>query len=285
MKKLLIIAIMSIFMSNVIQAQTCNAPVINSFTPNTGFIGSTVTITGANFDPIPANNQVYFGATKANIISSSFGTIVVAVPTGANVAPITVKNACNKIGYSSVAFNGIFCPTPLTSTTYQNTAFNLTGIYGAYNMIAQDMDLDGKPDVISMAPGGGVTIARNNSTPGNLNFIAHNFGFGGSSVAIADFDGDGLRDLRYPGAVARNTSTGPGNISFASPVSAGPGGYQTAVGDFNNDGKVDVAVESSGYIYITLNTSTGPGVVSFGSAFSVGYVGTTCTGLKAADVD
>lgn len=276
---------MSIFVSNVIQAQTCNAPVINSFTPNTGFIGSTVTITGANFDAIPANNQVYFGATKANIISASFGTLVVAVPTGANVAPIAVKNACNKIGYSSVAFNGIFCPTPITSTTYQNTAFQLNGVYGAYNMIAQDMDLDGKPDVISMPQGGAVTVARNNSTPGNLNFVAHNFPYGGQSVAVADFDGDGLRDIRYPGAVIRNTSTGPGNINFAAPVSAGPGGYQTAVGDFNNDGKVDVVVETGGTVYVTLNTSTGPGNISFGAIVSAGYVSTTCTGLQAADVD
>ncbi len=275
---------MSIFVYSSIQAQTCNAPIINSFSPNTGFIGSTVTITGANFDPIPANNQVYFGATQANIISASFGQLVVAVPTGANVAPIAVKNACNKIGYSSVAFNGIFCPTPLTSQTYQNVAFQLNGVYGAYNMLAQDLDLDGKPDVISMT-NGGTTVARNNSTPGNLNFIAHNFGWGGSSVAVADFDGDGKRDIRYPGAVARNTSTGPGNISFANPVSAGPGGYQTAVGDFNNDGKVDVAVETGNIVYVTLNTSTGPGNISFGSAINVGNVGTTCTGLQASDVD
>ncbi len=201
-------------LSNVIQAQTCNAPVINSFTPNTGFIGSTVTITGANFDPIPANNQVFFGATQATIVSSSFGTIVVNVPTGANIAPIAVKNGCNKIGYSSVAFNGIFCPTPLTSQTYNNTAFQLNGIYGAYNMLAQDMDNDGKPDVISMRNGGGFTVARNNSTPGNLNFVAYNFAFAGTSVSTADFDGDGKRDINYPGYVARNISTGPGNINF-----------------------------------------------------------------------
>lgn len=285
MKKIFLLLIMSIFVFDAVQAQTCNAPVINSFSPNTGFIGSTVTITGANFDPIPANNQVYFGATQATIVSSSFGTLVVNVPTGANIAPIAVKNSCNKIGYSSVAFNGIFCPTPLTSQTYQNTAFQLNGVYGAYNMLAQDMDMDGKPDVVSMRNGGGFTIARNNSTPGNLNFIAHNFGFGGTSVSTADFDGDGKRDINYPGAVARNTSTGPGNVNFATPIAAGPGGYQTGNGDFNNDGKVDVFVENGGRIYVTINTSTGPGVISFGSWTMVGSVGATCTGLQAADVD
>lgn len=276
---------MSIFVFENIQAQTCNAPVINSFSPNTGFIGSTVTITGANFDPIPANNQVYFGATQATIVSSSFGTIVAIVPVGANVAPIAVKNSCNKIGYSSVAFNGIFCPTPITSTTYQNVAFQLNGVYGAYNMLAQDMDMDGKPDVLSMRNGGGLTVARNISSPGVLNFVAHNFALGGNSITVADFDGDGKRDVGYPGGVSRNTSTGPGNINFAGAVGAGPGGYQTCAGDFNNDGKVDVAVENSGYIYVTLNISTGPGNIAFSHTANVAYVGTTCTGMQAADVD
>ena len=271
-------------MSNVIIAQTCNAPIINSFSPNTGFIGSTVTITGANFDPIPANNQVYFGSVQANIISSSFGTLVVAVPTGANTAPIAVKNGCNKIGYSRVAFNGIFCPTPVTATTYQNSAFILSGVVGAYNMLAQDLDLDGKPDVITMTYGG-ITVARNTSTPGNLSFVGQNFGFGGSSIATADFDGDGKRDLLYPGAVARNTSSGPGNLNFAPVVSAGASGYQTSCGDFNNDGKVDVCVETGGNMYVTFNTSTGPGNISFGSSMFVGSVGTTCTGMQVADFD
>ena len=148
----------------------CNSPKINSFTPNTGFIGSTVTIFGANFDVNPSNNQVFFGATEAEVISASFGKLEVVVPTGATLAPISVRNACNKIAYSSTPFNGIFCPTPLTSTTYNSSDFIMSA-KGAYNMLAYDMDLDGKPDVISGGvSAGGFTIAHNKSTPGNLNF-------------------------------------------------------------------------------------------------------------------
>ncbi len=285
MKKILSVftAVLFLFASAIAEAQVCNAPVVNSFTPNTGFIGSTVTITGANFDPIPANNQVYFGATQATVVTASFGVLTVTVPLGANTAPIAVKNGCNKIGYSSTAFNGIFCPTPITNTTYQNVAFNLGGVYGAYNMLAQDMDLDGKPDVIS-AQGSGVTIARNQSTPGTLSFVAHNFSSGGSSVAVADFDGDGKRDILLPGVVKRNTSTGPGNINLVH-HSIPSGGYQTAAGDFNNDGKVDIVWESGGWIYMNRNTSTGPGVISFANPTNLQYVGTTCTGMQVADVD
>ena len=43
------------------------APVVSSFTPAKGLAGTTVTITGTNFDATPVNNVVYFGAVKATI--------------------------------------------------------------------------------------------------------------------------------------------------------------------------------------------------------------------------
>jgi hypothetical protein len=290
MKKILLFlsVLVCFFATPSAQAQGCSAPIINSFSPNTGFIGSTVTIIGANFDAIPANNQVWFGATQATVQSSSFGTLVVTVPVGATTAPIAVKNACNLTAYSNVSFNGIFCPTPINATTYNNTSFELTGVNGAYNMLAQDMDGDGKPDVVSAY--NGLTVARNNSTPGNLNFTAFNFGNAGqynSSISTADFDGDGKRDLFGTYNIYRNTSTGPGNINFqviAAPAMS-TGGYQGNVGDFNNDGKVDIIWENAGgTMYIYMNTSTGPGNISFAQAavISVQY---RCTGIQVVDVD
>ncbi|MEY5049270.1 MAG: hypothetical protein RLZZ175_2629 [Bacteroidota bacterium] len=265
----------------------CDAPTINSFAPNTGFIGSTVTITGANFDPIPSNNQVFFGATKAQVISASFGKLTVIAPVGATTSLISVKNNCNKTAYSQVPFNGIFCPTPLTSTTYQNVAQELAGVYGAYNMLSQDLDLDGKPDVIS-ATTSGITIAKNNSTPGNISFSGQNILVASSSVAVADMDGDGKRDIVVASngnvAVVRNTST-PGNFTFAPAINFTVGGtYQIATGDFNNDGKIDIAVGSNSSIVTMLNTSSGTGVISFTNNIAIG-VGYRSTGLQCADVD
>jgi hypothetical protein len=178
MRKLLSILTVIVLFSVSVQsnAQTCtNVPVINSFEPNTGFIGSLVTIFGANFDSNNIqNNVVYFGSTKAEVISATFGKLEVVVPVGASTAPISVTNQCDRTAYSKVSFNGIFCPTPLDNQTYNNRSFDLTGVYGAYNMLSQDLDLDGKPEVVSSSNGGGLTIAINNSTPGVLNFTALN---------------------------------------------------------------------------------------------------------------
>ncbi len=268
-----------------IQAQ-CNAPIVNNFSPNTGFIGSTVTISGANFDANPGNNIVYFGATKAVVTQASFGQLKVTVPVGASTAPISVTNPCNKTAYSAVSFNGIFCPTPIAAQTYNNTAFTLSG-YGAYNMLSQDMDLDGKPDVISARNDGGITIAINNSTPGNLNFSAYNFTTGNAqSIYAADFDGDGKRDLATTYYIYRNTSTGQGNFSMTYATgSSSVSGYQIAAGDFNGDGKIDLVGEQGSNMWIALNTSTGPGNISFGGRQFLAGVGATCTGIQVADVD
>ncbi|MBO3696889.1 FG-GAP-like repeat-containing protein [Roseivirga sp. E12] len=283
---LIMIACLGVSMQSY--GQSCNdVPVINSFEPNTGFIGSIVEIFGANFDATNLeNNQVYFGATEAVVISASFGKLEVIVPVGASTAPISVKNQCDLTAYSKVAFNGIFCPTPIDNQTYQNTAFELNGIFGAYNMISQDMDLDGRPDVVSSGLNGGITIAKNNSTPGNLSFSAYNFSTATRSVFAADFDGDGLKDLVTNASVLRNTSTGPGNFGLAvAHSSQGISGYQVAAGDFNNDGKVDIVGENGNIAWIAFNTSTGPGHFSFGPRQVIGNVGSRCTGIQVADVD
>jgi hypothetical protein len=285
-KKILLtlLACASLAITQVAYSQ-CPAPVVNSFSPNTGFIGSTVTIIGANFDANPANNQVFFGATQATVLTASFGQLTVRVPVGATTAPVSVKNHCNLTAYSSVSFNGIFCPTPLTTTTYQNVAFTLSGINGAYNMLSQDMDGDGKPDIVSEGFGSNFTIARNTSTPGNMSFTAYNLTSPGPrSVAVADFDGDGKRDLLSNGYVHRNLST-PGTVNMGAAISIGNIGYQCAAGDINGDGKIDAISGNGNNILIAMNTSTGPGVISFAAVITGPNVGSQPTGLQMADID
>ncbi len=286
MKKITTILIFVFYIFTInIEAQCNDRPIINDFSPKTGFIGSTVTITGANFNATPANNQVFFGATQATVVSSSFGTLEVRVPEGSTTSLISVKNHCNLTAYSKTHFNGIFCPTPLTNTSYQNVSQELGGVYGAYNMISQDMDNDGKPDVVSAGLNGGITIAKNNSTPGSISFSAYNFPTATRTVTAADFDGDGLKDLVTNASILRNISTGPGNFGLAYAIdSRSVSGYQIGAGDFNNDGKVDIIGSNGSGIYIAFNTSTGPGNFNFTSRQFIATTG-HCTGIQVADID
>lgn len=281
------LAVLSLLVGgSYLNAQCSTAPIINSFSPNTGFIGSTVTITGANFDANNINNNVvFFGATKATVTQASFGQLKVIVPVGASTDRISVTNQCNLTAYSKVPFNGIFCPTPLDGQTYQNNAQILGVSYGAYNMIAVDLDLDGRAEVISSGTGTGVSIAKNNSSPGSINFSLLNFGLSAGTIYTADLDGDGRKDVigRYYSHL--NTST-PGNISFgASASNQNVSSYQIAAGDFNNDGKIDVVGEYGNHLYIARNLSTGPGNLSFEARQLIQANIGRATGIQTADVD
>ena len=69
------------------------APVlsITSFSPTTAPVGTTVTITGTNFNTTAGNNIVTFGTLPATVSSATPTQLVVTVPAGAVDAPISVS--------------------------------------------------------------------------------------------------------------------------------------------------------------------------------------------------
>ena len=172
----------------------------------------------------------------------------------------------------------------------------------AGSAVIADFDGDGKPDIIitRINPTDTIfTLYKNISTNGNIAFAsAKNFKTSIELLAIsaADIDGDGKQDLVgvsfYGTVVFRNTSVG-NKISFAIPDTAstigffmGIGSGQLEFGDFNGDGKIDIAISQSqpvlgnytsgggGLIYIISNTST-INSISFESAIQLNGGGGT----------
>jgi hypothetical protein len=65
-------------------------PTISSFSPLSGSVGTSITISGTNFDPITANNIVKFNGTIATVTASTANSITTTVPAGATSGTITV---------------------------------------------------------------------------------------------------------------------------------------------------------------------------------------------------
>lgn len=162
----------------------------------------------------------------------------------------------------------------------------MTHMAAPFNIILQDVDGDGKPDMITNNIGlfaNHVSIYRNISLPGNIAFEPVQevkIGNSANRMCMADLDSDGKPDLfvnDWGGTsfstftILRNTSS-IGSISFDrvqvphySALSA-----DGAVGDVDGDGKLDIAITHDTWntigtqksLVIYKNNST-PGSISF----------------------
>lgn len=263
--------LIAFFLSHSLFAQ----PVINSFNPTSGPVGTSVTITGSGFSTIADSNIVYFGAVRAFVTSASSTSLIVTVPSGATYKPVTVTT--NRFtAYSQLPFNTTFAGGgyPLYATSFSSKADFYAG-YNPRSIAITDLNGDGKADVFETNQGDSTaTIFRNTGSPGNISFANTMVVLGLSpyGVATGDFNGDGKPDVVVSNfnsgnassiSILKNTSTG-NSISFARRIDlpTGNGSTTVNVADMNVDGKPDVIVSTgnSGILSVFLNNSTGDSV-------------------------
>jgi hypothetical protein len=135
----------------------------------------------------------------------------------------------------------------------------------SYIIITHDMNGDGKLDLVVADRNGDavcVLLGRGAGMFADGVCSTTGSGTGPYSVAVADFNLDGIPDVVTGNFMTGNASVllGMGNGRFAAPIDAGPTGdscYGVAVGDFNHDGKPDFATAnaSSNTVTVKLNTS------------------------------
>lgn len=104
---------------------------VDGFAPDSGKVGDTVTIFGAGFIPVPAQNTVSFNGTPATISLATAHSLVVSVPTGATSGPISVSNASGSAAtaqaFTVIAPAVISAATPSHVSRGQTSRLEVTG--------------------------------------------------------------------------------------------------------------------------------------------------------------
>ncbi|MCQ6957182.1 FG-GAP-like repeat-containing protein [Mucilaginibacter aquariorum] len=248
-------------------------PVIRSFAPLTGPVGTELTIKGANFDPVAAQNTVYIGLVKIPVITASATTLTVRVPAGIAYEPITVT-AHNLQSYSAQPFTLTFTGGgSITSKSFVSDTTSLA-LNSAGGTRMADMDGDSRADIISYSPvSSSLMLSRNTGSNGTTSFEQLDLSALVGKLfyyTIADLDGDGLPDLVARNAsqviAFRNTSS-PGKVSFqaVTVLAAVQVAWGVVVHDMDSDGKPDVVVSQIGQFNGTaiLRNKGEPGSISF----------------------
>lgn len=229
---------------------TAVKPVISSFAPIAAPVGTVVTITGQNFNPVPEKNRVSFGATRATVISSGSTEIKITVPAGASLGLLSVTDTESGLMTESIqkfvpTFDGEFKKESLSLRVGLNDLY-------FYQPLVEDMDGDGKPDIVTRHYLG-FSIFQNANQGGDItsdSFIRSTFPTENNlgPISLVDFDGNGLKDIVGPyqsGLRVYPNFSVPGYVFFGTPVDlpVGPS-WSFTLSDFDRDGHVDIALST-----------------------------------------
>ncbi len=237
-------------------------PIINSFSPTSGPVGTLVSITGGNFNTNVTSNFVYFGAVRAEVVSATNLSISVKVPTGTTYENLSVTNN-NLTAYTKKPFNTTFSGgnLPLAGNEFTQKLSFVAGAISSLNQAGAgqvkmaDLDNDGNPDII-INRGDTLSIYKNITTNGTIAF-APKIDLISTDILCfetGDLDGDGkldiivARNFYLNGIIYKNTSNSS-SISFTIATSFVDNAFdpsQIAIGDINYDGKPDFVITHQG---------------------------------------
>lgn len=133
-------------------------PTITSFSPASGPIGTSVTITGTKFNATAEQNIMFFGATKATVTAVSIAdeaagviatSVTVTVPLGATYKPISFLNLGTALTANSAGpFRGTFTGVVIAAKSLDPKVDSPLNENNSYSVGLNDLDWDNKRDLL-----------------------------------------------------------------------------------------------------------------------------------------
>ncbi len=244
---------------------------------------SAVTVTGKyqTATTVAQTGTVGNYTLTATTIGSGSSTVA---PTGA-VSFLDQSNgnavlASARLGAATRALTLVQSASPPTGREAQFIAIADFNGDGRLDLAVANQGAPGVPSTgrtisILLGKGDGTFTAAQSPATGN----------GPTSIAVADFNGDGFADLAVTNfgdnTISLLLGNGDGTFRAASTASTGAGPYGIATGDFNSDGSADLIVTNSTANTITVLLSNGDG--TFTAAASAPATGVGPQGIVVGD--
>ncbi len=242
------------------------------------------------------------------LLLATAGTARAQTPTAtfAPVAAYSTGTGSNPYSIAAADVNGDGRLDLLTSNYSSSTAGvllgNGNGTFGAvttystgtnsnpYSIAVADVNGDGRLDLLtanSNSNTAGVLLGNGNGTFGAVTTYSTGTNSNPYSIAVADVNGDGKRDLLTANHNSKTAGVllGNGNGTFgaATTYSTGDYTYNIAVGDVNGDGKLDLL--TAGYSNVGVLLGNGNGTFGAVTNYSTGTGITIPYGIVVADVN
>jgi hypothetical protein len=192
--------------------------------------------------------------------------------------------------------------TPAGASTASFAAAQTFVVGDPVGVAVADFNGDGRPDLVVTDNANNAVSVLLNTTPigsSTLSFAARqSFGAGSSpeGVVAGDLNGDGRPDLAVAdlntntvSVLLNTTPAGASTPSFAAPRTFAVGNFprNLAVGDFNGDGRPDLAVANfnGGSVSVLFNNTAAGASVPFFAAQQTFAVGTNPQSVAVGDFD
>jgi hypothetical protein len=269
-------------------------PTVFGFAPGFGPVGSSITVTGANFN-VGTTTVKFGGVSAAAPTSVTANSLVVKVPAGATNAPITVTTADGSHTSSQI----FYVPPMILNFTPTNSAPGTTiQINGANFVGATDVSFNGTPaaafnvtnntTIGAIVPVGVHTGPISVTTPAGttnsdqffygvpiIDSFTPTHGLPGTNVTVLGDNFQGVTSVKFNGTSAAFSTVDNGTLNAIVPTNAatgpisitGPAGTTSSASSFVLDYTSDLGVTiaapesvllSGLFTYVITITNNGP---------------------------